>query len=80
MNATEAIASITDAIEEIIKQKGLKKSAVAKKIGLTPQQFSDMLNGRRIIKAWEIPLLAKALGVQPNDFFTSIPELYGRSA
>ena len=35
----------------------------------TPQELSDMLNGRRLIKACDIPRIAKALGVEINYLF-----------
>ena len=53
----------------IINQKGLKQSAIARKLGISDQKFSDMLNGRRIIKACDIPSLAAVLGVDPNALF-----------
>ena len=53
----------------IIAEKGLKQGRVAQKAGFTPQEFSDMLNGRRLIKACEIPRIAEALGVSVNDVY-----------
>lgn len=47
-------------ISRIIEDKGLKKRYVAEKAGYTKQEFSDMLNGRRIIKACDIPRIARA--------------------
>lgn len=60
---------VSETVSELICEKGLKQSAVAKKIGLTQQQFNDMLNGRRIIKVSDIPALADALDVTPNQLF-----------
>ena len=56
-------------IECIIAEKGIKKRNVAEKIGLTAQQFSDMLRGRRTIKAADVILLCDALNVEPNELF-----------
>lgn len=56
-------------IERIIKEKGIKQYAVANKAGYTKQQFNDMLNGRKIIKAIDILAIAKALEVSPNDLY-----------
>ena len=56
-------------IKRIIGEKGMKQSAVAKRENLTNQQFSDMLNGRKIIKACDAMAISAALGV-------SIPALY----
>lgn len=62
----EPIATI---ISQIIENKGLKKCKVAQKADITPQILSEMLNGRRIIKACDIPKIAKALGVNPNELY-----------
>lgn len=56
-------------ISRIIEKRGLKKRYVAKKAGFTAQEFSDMLNGRRIIKACDIPRIAKAIGVELSDIY-----------
>lgn len=61
--------SVADAIKEIIDEKALRQGIVATKAGFTPQQFSDMLNGRKVIKAEYIPLIANALGVDPNSIY-----------
>ncbi len=60
---------VADVMMSIINQKGLKQSAIARKLGISDQKFSDMLNGRRIIKACDIPGLAAVLGVDPNALF-----------
>lgn len=56
-------------INSIINQKGLKKRFVAEQIGMSLQQFSDTLNGRRNLKPDEIPAIAQVLEVTPNDLF-----------
>lgn len=56
-------------IENIIYKKGLKKSAVANRMGITPQQFSDMLNGRRTLKATDVIPICKALDITPNELY-----------
>ena len=61
--------SAIEVIKKTIDEKRLKKCAVAEKIGLTPQQFSDMLNGRRTIKISDIPKLCVALQITPNELF-----------
>lgn len=53
----------------IIEEKGLVKKGVAKRAGITSQNLSDILNGRKVIRADMIPALAKAVGV-------AIPELF----
>ena len=55
----------------IIKEAGLKQMVVAERAGYTQQEFSDMLNGRKLIKACDIPRIAKALGKEPNDLYAA---------
>ena len=57
------------AIERIIDQRGIKKCVVAARANMTPQMFNDMLNGRRLIKASDIVMIAQALDVTPNELF-----------
>ena len=54
-------------IKNIIKDKGYKKKAIAAKMGYTENQFSDLLNGRRIVRLDDIILLCDLLEVQPNE-------------
>ena len=53
-------------VKEVIREKGLKQSAVALKAGFSVQELNDMLNGRKIIKAVDIEKLAIILGVDAN--------------
>jgi len=55
----------------IIKEKGLKQVYVAEKTGFTAQELNDMLNGRRLIKACDIPKLAIAVGVASDDIYAA---------
>lgn len=57
------------AIERIIRERGIKKSVVAVRANMSNQMFSDMLNGRRLIKPCDIVAISKALDVTPNDLF-----------
>ncbi|KAF5063585.1 hypothetical protein DSECCO2_293050 [anaerobic digester metagenome] len=72
MNVKENNATIPQNIFRIIKETGMKQCAVAEKAGYTKQQFNDMLNGRRVIKAKDILALSHALGVSPNDLFLKV--------
>lgn len=56
-------------VKKLIKKSGLKQYAVAERAGYDNRTFNAMLNGHRIIKAEEIPSIAKALGVTPNELF-----------
>ena len=56
-------------IKAIIDQKGLRQKNVAQKAHFTEQQFSDMLNGRKTIRADYLPDIASALGVSIGEIF-----------
>lgn len=56
-------------ITRIIAEKGLKQVYVAEKAGYKAQEFNDMLNGRRLIKACDIPRIATVLGVKADDIY-----------
>lgn len=53
----------------VIDEKGLIKKGVAERAGMTAQAFSDILQGRKVIRADMVPALADAVGVP-------IPELF----
>ena len=67
MQIAEFNAPAAENISKIIKDKGLKQLYVAEKAGYTPQEFSDMLNGRKLIKVCDIPKLAGVLNVNTGD-------------
>lgn len=69
MSIAKSNSPIAEKVSSLIEEKGLKKTAVAKRVGLTDTQFCDILKGRRVIRANEIPALAKALDVTPNQLF-----------
>ncbi|MGM9937132.1 MAG: helix-turn-helix domain-containing protein [Candidatus Ornithomonoglobus sp.] len=54
-------------IKTIIERKGYKKKIIAAKMGYKENQFSDLLNGRRVVKLDDIIQLCDLLEVQPND-------------
>ncbi len=60
---------LRDDIRQIINSKGLKHCVVAERAGYTNKSFSDMLCGRKTIKGDDIPRLAKALDITPNELF-----------
>lgn len=53
----------------VIEEKDLKKKSVAKRAGITAQMLSDIIAGRKVIRADMIPALANAVDVP-------IPELF----
>ena len=63
---------VADRVKEVIKKKGLKQSAVADKAGFTTQEFNDMLNGRRLMRATDIASIINVLsdvGIDANYLF-----------
>lgn len=72
MNASKYNVMLPRNIAKIIKELGLKNNAVAGKAGYTVQQFSDMLNGRKIIKPCDILAIANALDVGVDELFAEV--------
>lgn len=68
-----ANARVPEIVRTLINQRGLKNAAVAERCGYKVQEFSAMLNGRKLIKVSDIAKLSLALGVEPNVFF---PDAY----
>lgn len=71
LTIAEANEPIATGIKVIIAKTGLKNLHVAKKAGFTPQELSDMFNGRRLIKACDIPKFAHVLGVKTDDIYAA---------
>ena len=53
----------------IIARRGYKDKAIAEKIGVSANQFSSMMNNRKIITADDVMAIANALEVTPNELF-----------
>lgn len=69
MNAEKYNAVVPDNIAKLIIDRGLKQGAIAERAGFSKQQFSDMLNGRKIIKLCDVITIADALNVGVDDLF-----------
>lgn len=69
MTIEESNAPCVAGIKQISKHKGIKQTYLAKQLGLSEQAFCDMLNGRRLIKACDIPKIAQVLGVTIDEIF-----------
>lgn len=50
-------------LEKAIQEKGLKKSFLAEKIGLTPAGFYNCLNNKAEFRASQINTLCELLGI-----------------
>ena len=60
---------IAAGIKFLINERGMIQRVVAERAGYTSQQFSDMLNDRKTIKAIDIVPISKALGVSVQDVY-----------
>lgn len=60
-------SQISANIKAIIKEKGMIQSVVEQRAGLPNKALSSMLHGRRVIRAADLPPIAKALGVDVNQ-------------
>lgn len=69
MTIFEANSPVSEIIPMLAKEKGLKYSYIAEKVGLSPVQMTEIIQGRRLLKVCEIPKLAKVLGVTPNKLY-----------
>lgn len=67
----EINSPIAENIKRIIVCKGIKQRFIADFAGFSENEFSAMLNGRKIIRATDLPLIAKALEVTPNELFAT---------
>ena len=61
--------TIPDLIRDQIACRGLKQCVVARRAGFSEQQFTDMLHGRKTIKAEYMPKIAKAIDVNVAELF-----------
>lgn len=74
MRIAEFNTPAAENISKLIEKKGLKQVYVAEKAGYKAQELNDMLNGRRLIKACDIPRLAFALKVDINELYKTNEE------
>ena len=69
MTISEANNPLAEGLSDLIRERGLNRHFLAEKAGYALEEFDDMLNGRRLIKACDIPCLAYALGIEPDEIF-----------
>lgn len=67
-------------IKHLLIEKGLIQKAVASRAGFTPQQFSDMLNDRKTIKATDIIPISRAMGVSVQEIYDAGAEFRTQKA
>lgn len=61
--------SVATGIQNIIRERALMQSEIAKRAGFSTQQFNDMLHGRKVIRADYMVPISKALGVGVQDIY-----------
>ena len=70
MNAkTFGYETLLNNIKRIISDKGMKHCVVARRAGFSKQEFSNMLNGRKLLRAEYVAAIADALGVDVNELY-----------
>lgn len=58
-------------MDEIVKEKGLKQTYLAERVGMTPDAVSKILRGERKLTAEEFLVFCDVLDVNPNVFRTT---------
>lgn len=61
-------SNATDILKTYLTDHGIKKSFVAYKLGMSPANFSNTLNGRRKFDADMAIRVSKILELDPNIF------------
>ncbi|MBO5484311.1 MAG: hypothetical protein J5979_03755 [Lachnospiraceae bacterium] len=46
---------VVSAVKQILTEKGMKQCVVAERAGFSEQEFSNMLNGRKLLRVEYIP-------------------------
>jgi hypothetical protein len=73
MTITEANKVVADNLIRIIHERKLDQGMIAKACGLDSRKMSDMLHGRKLIKAADIVAIIRTIeGVDANDLFSSV--------
>lgn len=67
MKEAKSEVDIGKNVKKIIDRNGLKQKAVAAKAGYTEQVFSNLINGRKIMSAYDVIKISSALDVMPNE-------------
>ncbi len=60
---------VCDRLKLYITQNGLKQKVIAEKSGLTENQMSQILKGKRGISADEFEIICNAMNANPNDIY-----------
>lgn len=69
MQIAECNKPVAENVQRIISEKGIKQSAIAARINITPSAFNAMLRGRKLIKPCDIRNIANVLEVEVNELY-----------
>ena len=65
----EANQPVVSNIERLLLETGVKQGFIAMKSGIAEKSFSDMMNGRMIIRPSDVVNIALAFSVNPSELF-----------
>ena len=68
--AAQDTQKIIGNIRSLIKKRGLKQTFVAEQAGMTDQQLTDILRGRKLLRVEHLTPLAQVLGVSVEDLIS----------
>lgn len=60
---------VVNNIKRIIREKGFRKKYIAERAGFSEQQFSYILNGRKVLRVEYLLPIASALGIEIGELF-----------
>lgn len=61
--------TVSERIYQIMGEKKMKQSLVAKAAGFSPSVFNSILKGRKIFRMEYVDPVCKALDVSPDELF-----------
>lgn len=62
----------TDMLNELIKEKGIKKGYLAKRLGISNTTFYALLRNKTEFKVSQIRILCEELGIEDNETLKAI--------
>lgn len=62
----------TDKLNDLIRQKGIKKGYLAKRLGVSNTTFYALLRNKTEFKASHIRILCEELGIEDNETMKAI--------
>ena len=61
---------VREHIVKVIRDSGMKQGVIAERMGLKPQQLSDIVHKRRKMEANEFLAFCMVTGITPLQFYT----------